>query len=249
MGACNGERVLVNAEELGQWPASAVAAMKSQRLLMKARPAVSVVCPGCEQACVMAVHTMPDGPHGTTSFTICDKRSDINRVAVSNDRLTQWRCDADAVCGFVGGSLDLRLSDQPPADGGLRNIGMARGGKRSQMLCLRADGGLSLVAGSNAMPLIEMVGFRDGAFSVDAVMVRQLVDAATTADARHTPSNAKREARKLDTQAMYASWQKAYRDLKKERRGKSDVWCSQQIAKQPIAMGRNAETIRKHMLT
>ena len=78
-------------------------------------------------------------------------------------------------------------------------------------------------------------------------MIRQLVDSATTADPRYTPSNARREARKLDTQAMYEAWRKAYRYLKKKRHNMTDVWYSQQIAKQGVAANRNAETIRRHM--
>ena len=50
-------------------------------------------------------------------------------------------------------------------------------------------------------------------------MIRRLVDAATTADNRYTPSNARREARKLDTQAMYESWQKEYRELQTKTPG------------------------------
>ena len=68
-------------------------------------------------------------------------------------------------------------------------------------------------------------------------MIRRMVDAATTADNRYTPSNAKREARKLDTQAMYESWQKEYRELKRSKPGMSDVWYAQQIAKMDIAHG------------
>jgi hypothetical protein len=79
-------------------------------------------------------------------------------------------------------------------------------------------------------------------------MIRQLVDAATTADKRYTPSNAKREARKLDTQAMYESWQKEYRALKKKRRNMPEVWYSKQIEKMDIANGRNFSTIKKHMI-
>ena len=78
-------------------------------------------------------------------------------------------------------------------------------------------------------------------------MIRQLVDSATTADPRHTPSNARREARKLDTQARHERWRKAYRDLKKKHPKMSDVWCSQQIAKGELGDGRSADTIRKHM--
>ena len=82
---------------------------------------------------------------------------------------------------------------------------------------------------------------------VDQVVVRQLVDAATTADPRHTPSTVKREARKMDTQAIYVTWQKAYDALRKKSPGHSDVWYSQQIAKTPAGKGRDASTIKKHM--
>lgn len=60
-------------------------------------------------------------------------------------------------------------------------------------------------------------------------------------------STVRREARKLTTQAMYATWQKAYRVSKKKYPNKSDVWYSLQIAKLSIAHGRDADTIRKHM--
>ena len=83
---------------------------------------------------------------------------------------------------------------------------------------------------------------------LDAVMVQQLVDRATTADTRYTPSSARREVGKHETQAMYESWRKAYRALKRKHPGKSDVWCSQQIAKTHNPLGRDASTIKKHML-
>jgi hypothetical protein len=247
VGAQNGTAVFVNAEELRQWPAAAVSAMKSQKLLTRARPAQSVVCPGCERECVMPVHTVPTEPPGSASFVVCDKRSDINRVPVSNERLVQWRCNAEAVADFIAVSLNLRRSEQDPDDAGLLNIGIAFGAKRSQMLCLRTNGDLALVAASNATPLAELVGYDGGVYSVDGDIVGQLVDSATTSDPRYTPSNAKREARKLETREMHERWQDAYRTLKRKHRNKSDVWCSQQIAKQDIAASRSAETIRKRM--
>jgi hypothetical protein len=63
----------------------------------------------------------------------------------------------------------------------------------------------------------------------------------------HKPSNARREVSKLNTQARYKSWQKAYRELKKTHPGKSDSWYAQKIAKMDIAQDRNSETIRKNM--
>lgn len=188
VGAQRGSAVLISDEELSQWPVAAVTAVKSQKLLVKTRPAASAVCPGCEQECVMPVHTLAPATSPVVAFVVCDKRSDTNRVPVSPDRLTQWRCDADAVCRFVAGSLGLRASDQQSAAGGLVNIGMARGDKRSQMLCLQNDGDLMLVAGANKVPLVETIAYDNNAYSVDGSMIRTLVDARTSADG--PPANA-----------------------------------------------------------
>jgi len=195
----------------------------------------------------MPVHTLPAGPQGAASFIVCDKRDDTNRVAVAAERLRQWRCEMDALCRFAAQCLGLRRSDKPSAIGELWEIGIATGGKRKQMLCLKAEGELALVAGNNALPLSEFIGYGNGKYSLDQAMIRQQVDAATTVDSRYTPSNTKREARKLDTKAMYESWQKEYRKLKKSRPKMSDVWYSQQIAKLDVADDRSADTIRKHM--
>lgn len=250
VAACQGAVFLTNDDELSQWPSAAVAAMESQRLLSKARPATSAICPGCERDCVMPVHVLPaKGDRPARAFIVCDKRNDINRVAIPLTTLTQWQCNAKAVCRFVAASLALRLSDKRTASADLWEVGMATGNKRSQMLCLQANGALALVAGGHSLPLTELVEYHDGAYSLDGVMIRQLVDASTTADKRYTPSNTKREARKLDTQAVYATWQKAYRDLYKEHKlkNKTETWYSKQIAKMRIANGRAASTIKKHM--
>jgi hypothetical protein len=106
---------------------------------------------------------------------------------------------------------------------------------------------LELVAGNNSIPLTELIEFHDNVYSLDRLTIHQLVDAATTVDPRYTPSNIRREMRKINTQEMYESWQKAYRDLKKKHPNMSKVWLSRKIAKMDIAHGRNAETIRKKM--
>jgi len=247
IAAMRGASALVSDHELSQWPPEAVVAMKSQGLLAKPRASNSAVCPGCERECVMQVHSVSSTPRDTESFIVCDKRSDINRVSVPLDRLTQWQCNVQAVCGFVVDAVGIRSVTKQTDDAGLWEIGVATGNKRSQMLCLQTKGALALVAGSNALPLADFIGYANGAYSIDAMMVRQLVDAATTADPRHTPSTAKREARKLDTQARYAAWQKEYRALKKRRPDESVVWYSEQIAKSAVAQGRDASTIKKNM--
>ena len=247
VGANQGVAILVNDDELRQWPPEAVKAMQSQRIVAKALPAASAICPGCEYECVMPVHTVPAAARSAVSFIVCDKRSDINRVPLSTGRLIQWQCNADLVCGFIAASLGLRRSDRQTANADLWEIGIATGNKRCQMLCLQADGGLTLVVGGNRLPLAELIAFCDGQYSLDDAMIRRMVDAATTADNRYTPSQVKREARKLDTQAMYENWRKAYHELRKKRRDMSDVWYSEQIAKMDIAQHRDPDTIRKNM--
>ncbi|MER2518441.1 MAG: hypothetical protein ABTR92_18950 [Candidatus Accumulibacter phosphatis] len=247
IGSGAGAPILVSEHELSQWPSAAVTAMKAQRLLTKARPARSVICPGCERECVMLVHTLQDREGTTAAFIVCDKRSDINRVEILADRLSQWQSNGDAVVGFVADALSLRRSTQPAATATLRPIGIASGNKRSQMLCLRVADELALVAGGNELPLPDLIEHRDGAFFVNANRVRHLVDAATTADPRYTPSNIKRDEGKAATQAMYLSWQKAYRKLARQRPNMPETWYAQQIGKMPIANGRDPSTIKKHM--
>lgn len=246
VGACNGDKVLVNDEELCQWPAVAIKAMKSQKLIMRARSASSAICPGCEYECVMPVYS-PTGTGAKSSFIVCDKRSDTNRVMVPAEQLIQWQCSAEMVCEFVAAGLGLRRGSSPVAGSGLWEIGVAAGHKRSQMLCLKVNGELVLVAGDTSAPLADLVGYGDGKFLLDSSMIRRMVDSATTADPRYTPSNVKREARKLNTQEMYESWRKKYRQLKRSKPGNSDNWYAFQISKMAIAEGRDAETIRKNM--
>ena len=239
--------VFVSAQELSLWPSEAVRAMKSQKLIFKARPANSTQCPGCEKDCHMPVHTLSNSDGANFSFIVCDKRSDINRVQISTEQLIQWRSDAVAVCNFLASTLELNRSTVQQDNKNLLTIGMVRGKKRSQILSLQAKKGLKLVAGNSITDLIDLVTFDEDRYVIDRQSVMQMVDATTTADPRYTPTSTKRESRKMDTQAMYASWQKEYRSLRKKHTKKSDVWFSQQIAKLPISQGRSADTIKKHM--
>ncbi len=245
--ANRGAAALVSEEELSRWPAEAVRKLKAKKLLAKASPATTVVCPGCERECTMPVHTPHAGAGAAASFVVCDKRDDINRVAVPAERLRKWRCGVEAVGAFVAQSLGLRPESQRKKDAGLWELGLVAGKKRRQMVCLCLGEQLEVVAGENTLPLAELARFGAEGYSVDCEGIRQLVDAASTGDSRYTPSNARREARKLDTQALYESWGKEYRALNQRRPGMSDVWYSQQIAKTEIAQGRSDETIRKHM--
>jgi hypothetical protein len=66
--ASRGAAALVSEQELTQWPAEAVRELKSHKLVVKASPATSVVCPGCEQECTMPLYTPPRRTGPPASF-------------------------------------------------------------------------------------------------------------------------------------------------------------------------------------
>lgn len=237
-------------DEVKEWPSGALDNLVASGLLQPAQPMTSIECDGCEKRCIdkpVVVYPAQEDKPGR-AFIACDEREGMGRIRVSFERLKQWQCSADGVCKFVTASLGLRHGNKHrTASADFLVIGMASGNKRSQMLGLQTDGELMLVAGSSKFLLADLIDYRDGAYTVDAVRVRQLIDSATTADKRYTPGNAKREARKLDTQATYKDWQKAYRDLTKKRPNMPETWYANQIAKLPVAKGRSAGTIKKNM--
>jgi len=247
MGAAKGSAILVSSADFSNWPSSAVSAMKSQRILTKAKPAGAVVCPGCEDACMMPVNTLPEGMRKASWFVVCDKRDDINRVPISADDLEQWQADPEAICVFVATALGIRRSGQSDTGSGNRSIGIATGKKRSQMLCLALSDDPSLIVGDSQLPLADVVSFGADGYFLDSKIIEQFVDQSNVADPRYTPSNARREVRKLKTAEKYEAWRREYRKLLKSHPDRSDVWYSQKIAKMPVAQGAAPDTIRKRM--
>ena len=69
----------------------------------------------------------------------------------------------------------------------------------------------------------------------------------TTPAEKPRGSTVRREARRLDTEALHRQWQKAYETAKKARPNMTVSWHSKQISKMPIAKNRSAETIRRNL--
>ena len=243
-GAAPSREVRVEAREVARWPQEAVAALKSQKLLRKAQPAPSTVCPGCGMQCAMPVER---GTGPLLPWVVCDKRGDINRVPVSVDRLAQWRTRADTVGRFVADGLFLRWRGREAEGGRELEIGTAGVGKQRRVLKLRFEGELALAAGSSALPLSEVLRFGEGGYRLGETRIRRWMEASATQEGPIKASQVRREARKLDTQERHKTLQKAYRTLKREKPGMSDVWYSQQIARSGLGGGLRPGTIRKNM--
>ena len=242
-----GGDIFITEYELSQWPPGAGSAVKAQRLITKAPPATTAICPGCEQDCTMPVETIPAPSGAPALFVVCAKRRDTNRVPIFPDHLIQWQTSKITVAKFVAQSLSVRWKGATASESNTLEIGIMKGKKKSQMLNLRSEKELVLLAGTSQLPLADVVTFAEGQYALDMQAVEQLVNNSTTTDARYTPSNAKREARKLDTQARYEGWRKEYRKLKKKHPKKPDTWCALRIAKMFSEQGKKSETIRKNM--
>ena len=180
-------------------------------------------------------------------WVVCDKRGDINRVPVSVDRLGQWRTSAGILGRFVAEGLSLRWRGWKAEEGGELEIGVITGEKPGKTLKLRIEGELAFVRGTSALALSKVLVFRDGGFALEGTRIRRWVD-ATAADERPVASShIRREVGKRDTRKKHKDWQKAYRALRREKPGMTDVWYSRQIAKSGLGGGHRPDTIRKNM--
>jgi hypothetical protein len=243
----------IDTRELARCAGKAVKALKTQKILRKARPARSTVCPGCERQCRMPVHRESKQPRQATGmkgsavpFILCDKRGDINRVPVSTDRLTHWQTDADSLVRFVAGALSLSGCGQRPEKRDELEDGMVCGRSRGRVVGMRMDDELKFVAGSSELAFSEVLRFREDRYGLEETRIRRWLDAAGE-EAPYSASRIRNEARKLDTRKRDRAWQKAYRSLKREKPGRPDVWYARQIARSGLGGGLSAETIRKRM--
>jgi hypothetical protein len=176
LGVSRGEPVLISEQELSDWPAQAVQAMKSQKLLVKAEPASSAVCPGCEQECVMRVETLTHRTLGPESFIVCDKRDDINRVRVPSSLLEQWQSSGLAIADHLAGLLGLRRPDAGDTSAGRWEIGMLKGKKGSSHLVLLADDRLGLTLAGHSIALADVLTLEGMGFKLDKQTLVRLVD-------------------------------------------------------------------------
>lgn len=241
---------LFGADEVTDWPAGAFHALTKAGLLTRASPAQSITCPGCEQDCLMSIHVLPgEGARPAHAFISCDKRSDIGRVSVEISRLAQWKVTEGLLARALARILSFTASPQKEDTANVWAVGMLNGSAHRGLLKLAIGDSVSLQIAGHEIPLAEVLTLDGGNLTLDTDELLRLVDqpAMPAGDCGYTPSTARREARKLDTQEMYEGWRKAYRDLRKHKPGMSDMWYSRQIEKMPIANRRDSETIRKHM--
>jgi len=176
VAALQGAPALLSADELSQWPGEAVTAMKAQKLIIMARPAASLVCPGCEEACVMPVHTISTPAGELAPFIVCNRRDDISRVPASVAHLEQWQTSGDSIAGLLADLLSLRRSNTGGSFAGRWEVGVFRGAKHTGHLVLLAGEKLTLTLSGHSIALAEVLALEGGGFKVDKRRLARLVD-------------------------------------------------------------------------
>lgn len=170
---------LVSEDELSRWPNAAVTEMKAQRLLTKARPAASAICPGCERECTMPVHVLPDAARGPRAFIVCDKRNDINRVDVSIGRLEQWHTTGELIADLVARLLGVSRTASTAANDREWTVGTLKGRKHKSLITMRAGNDLHLLLAGHVVPLADILAFDQDTLTVDKNELIRRVDKPT----------------------------------------------------------------------
>ena len=183
-GRC-GAAVHIGDDELQRWPLIAVAALKSAGLLKPASPATSTVCSGCERGCFMPVEVLDEDAADPlklpAAFVVCDKRPDINRVAVPIKRLIQWRTGGQVLGDSLAQMLDLQRGAVATQVGGQWSIGVFQGRQHRSPLALHTDAllGPQLALAGHVVQVADVLTLKKGVFALDKAALVRLVDRPT----------------------------------------------------------------------
>lgn len=231
IGANGGAAVFLGPPELAEWPDGAVAAMKKQKLLVPARPAASVVCPGCERQCVMPVQVIPaHAAIAARAFVVCDKREDINRVNVPIAHLEQWQASGETVADWIARTLGLARPIRPCTNASRWEVGMIKGTQHASHLVLLADGQLRLALAGHSLRLVDALEVKDDRIIIDRRMLNRCVDRPVAGAGDTESAEQRRERLRARVRAEKAKGTRAYLRVVAEEEGISPSRLKQLVA-------------------
>lgn len=240
--------IIISWNTVQKWPDVALELLLKAGLLMRTSAAQSIECHACENRCFMDVITLAhDDPAFTRAFIVCDDvemQSQMGRVKIPLMRLQQWQGSITQLSKVIADLLGLKDKLTFVGDQSVIKLGMLNTCKGRRWITLNCLD-LSLEANKYTIPVEEVLYFEDEQLLIDHNLINDLLNREPLTQGKaYTPSTNKREARKLETQAMYQDWNDESLRLKKLHPRKSKTWRSLQISNMEIAKGRDSESIR-----
>jgi hypothetical protein len=244
--------IIISWDTAQQWPEGALNTLLHLGFLILAPAAQSIECNGCDKHCFMDVIALPhDDPALTRAFIVCEDaemQSQMGRVKVPLARLQQWQGGVKQLAKVIADLLGLKDKITFSAKQAVIKLGMLKAEKGRRWVTLNSSD-LSLEINQHTVPVDEVLYFENQQLVIDQNKIDDLLNRESLSKGKkYTPSTTKREASKLETQAMYQDWKDEYLRLIGQHPNKTDRWYAAKISKMDIAKGRDAETIRKHMV-
>ncbi len=187
LGATGGAPLLIGAEEVEALPAALADALKSQGAIERASMATSVVCPGCEQACVMPVDVRDAAGREPVAFVACDKRADMGRVHLALSRLNRWQMTPRTLAQALAGGPDA-VSVQAIASG-WRVDRVAGAAGRADVLLSDVRGALRIGVAGHALPLADVLVWDGKRLGLDGRTLARLAAAPAAGAAPESPED------------------------------------------------------------
>lgn len=215
-------------------------------LLTEEVKASTLICQGCEEACLSDVHTL-DAKQRLRAFIICEHsemQSQMGRVNVPLERLGQWQSTSVHFAKVVADLLALDKELIKPANGSAIRIGMLKSRKGNRWVSLLNDLGLEL--NNYQLPIEELICFENETLTIDKARIDDVLKRKPVSDDKgYLQTVDQREKNKAETQAMYRDWQDEYERLKRPYPNNTKGWYARKIAKSDLAQGRSASRIER----
>lgn len=178
--ACGGGDAYFTQDEIAGWPPDAVKALEAVGLLAQASHANTTECDGCEEACTMPVHIIPERPPVSgRAFIVCDRRDDIGRVVVAIERLGHRKSSGSLLAQALGKMVFPELASLVDLGGHRWKLGNFQGLKHKSPLELSLAFSAVLTIAGNTVELCELISVKKTAVVFDLPALRKLVDNPT----------------------------------------------------------------------
>ena len=116
---------LIATEQLHEWPDASVTSLKLAGLLVRAGYRKTVVCDGCEQACLKTVlqSQVPGDLTSLRFFIACEEYDEVGRISVNPVTLEQWQIDIYQFTKMLAAALVVESEPEEIVPEQVFNIG------------------------------------------------------------------------------------------------------------------------------